>query len=158
MPATPFPARALIVFLTFSVILATLVGQGLTLPLVIRALGLEDDGVEDREDAKARIYAAEAALARLEDLVRRGLGARRHGRAHARRRTASAPIASGRASTLTTTARSRRARRTSSASAVSSSTRSGWPSSTSRRSGAISNDVWLRVGRDLDLEDERLDS
>jgi hypothetical protein len=26
-----------------------------------------------------------------------------------------------------------------------------------RRSGTISNDVWLRVGRDLDLEDERLD-
>jgi hypothetical protein len=26
-----------------------------------------------------------------------------------------------------------------------------------RRSGAISNDVWLRVGRDLDLEDQRLD-
>ena len=27
-----------------------------------------------------------------------------------------------------------------------------------RRSGAISNDVWIRVGRDLDLEDQRLDS
>ena len=26
-----------------------------------------------------------------------------------------------------------------------------------RRSGAISNDVWIRVGRDLDLEDQRLD-
>jgi len=26
-----------------------------------------------------------------------------------------------------------------------------------RRRGTISNDVWLRVGRDLDLEDERLD-
>ena len=26
-----------------------------------------------------------------------------------------------------------------------------------RRRGAISNDVWLRVGRDLDLEDQRLD-
>ena len=32
-------------------------------------LGLEDDGVESREDAKARIHAAEAALARLEELV-----------------------------------------------------------------------------------------
>ena len=64
---SPFPGRDLILFLAFSVILATLVGQGLTLPLVIRALGLEDDGVDDREDAKARIHAAEAALARLED-------------------------------------------------------------------------------------------
>ena len=26
-----------------------------------------------------------------------------------------------------------------------------------RRAGVISNDVWLRVERDLDLEDERLD-
>ena len=56
-----FPGRDLILFLTFAVILATLVGQGLTLPLVIRLLGLEDDGIEDREDAKARIQAAEAA-------------------------------------------------------------------------------------------------
>ena len=37
--------------------------------MVIRVLGLEEDGVEDREDAKARIHAAEAALARLEQLV-----------------------------------------------------------------------------------------
>ena len=65
----PFPDRELILFLTFSVILATLVGQGLTLPVVIRVLGLEDDGIEEREDAKARIHAAEAALARLEELV-----------------------------------------------------------------------------------------
>ena len=66
---TAFPARELILFLTFSVILATLVGQGLTLPYVIRVLGLEYDGIDDREDAKARIHAAEAALARLEELV-----------------------------------------------------------------------------------------
>ena len=26
-----------------------------------------------------------------------------------------------------------------------------------RRTGAISNDVWIRVARDLDLEDQRLD-
>jgi CPA1 family monovalent cation:H+ antiporter len=36
----PFPGRDLIQFLTFWVIFATLVGQGLTLPLLIRALGL----------------------------------------------------------------------------------------------------------------------
>ena len=38
--ATPFPERDLIIFLTFAVILATLVGQGLTLPFVIRRLGV----------------------------------------------------------------------------------------------------------------------
>ena len=65
----PFPDRDLIVFLTFCVICATLVIQGLTLPALIRALRLEDDGQEAHEEAKARIHAAEAALARLEELA-----------------------------------------------------------------------------------------
>ena len=65
-----FPDRELIVFLTFSVILGTLVVQGLTLPTLIGAVDLEDDsGLEEKEDTKARIHAAEAALARLEELV-----------------------------------------------------------------------------------------
>jgi Na+/H+ antiporter len=69
---TNFPARDQIVFLTFAVILVTLVGQGLTLPWLIRLLHVEDDGGADREDAKARIKAAEAALARLEELEAEG--------------------------------------------------------------------------------------
>jgi CPA1 family monovalent cation:H+ antiporter len=66
---TPFPDRELIVFLTFSVILGTLVVQGLTLPGLIGRLGLEDDRLAEKEEAKARIHAAEAALARLEELL-----------------------------------------------------------------------------------------
>jgi Na+/H+ antiporter len=69
---TDLPGRDLIVFLTFAVILVTLVGQGLTLPLLVRRLALEDDGGAEREDAKARIKAAEAALARLEELEAEG--------------------------------------------------------------------------------------
>jgi monovalent cation/hydrogen antiporter len=65
----PFPDRALIIFLTFSVILGTLVIQGLSLPAVVQALGLEDDGRAEKEESKARLYAAEAALARLEELA-----------------------------------------------------------------------------------------
>ena len=65
----PFPDRDLLVFLTFSVILGTLVVQGLTLPALIRALNLEDDGLAEKEDAKARIHAADAALERLEELL-----------------------------------------------------------------------------------------
>jgi monovalent cation/hydrogen antiporter len=65
----PFPGRALIVFLAFCVILVTLVLQGLSLPFVIRLLGVEDDGLDAREDAKARLRAAEAVLARLEELA-----------------------------------------------------------------------------------------
>jgi CPA1 family monovalent cation:H+ antiporter len=67
-----FPDRSLIVFLTFSVIVATLVLQGLTLPSLIGLLGVSDDGGAEREEAKARIRAAEAALERLEELVSDG--------------------------------------------------------------------------------------
>lgn len=63
-----FPDRDLIVFLTFCVILATLVVQGLSLPSLIRALGLEDDRIGEREETHGRIGVAEAALERLEEL------------------------------------------------------------------------------------------
>jgi CPA1 family monovalent cation:H+ antiporter len=66
---TPFAERELVIFLTFSVIFTTLVVQGLTLPLVIRVLGLEDDGLAAKEEAKARLYAAKAALARIDELL-----------------------------------------------------------------------------------------
>jgi CPA1 family monovalent cation:H+ antiporter len=70
---TDFPDRNLIVFVTFCVIVVTLVGQGMTLPSLIRAVRLPaDDGGAAHEDAKARIKAAEAALARLEELVAEG--------------------------------------------------------------------------------------
>ena len=64
-----FPERDFIIYLTFCTILATLVLQGLTLPLVIHLLGLKDDGGAAKEDSKARIHASEAALARLEELA-----------------------------------------------------------------------------------------
>lgn len=64
-----FPQRDLILFLTFNVILATLVLQGLSLPFLIRVLGLEDDGSVEREETRARIESADAALARLEELT-----------------------------------------------------------------------------------------
>src|SRR5688572_2723856 len=66
----PFPGRDLILFLTFAVICGTLVVQGLALPAVIRVLRLEEDGAEAaREEARARIHASGAALARLEELA-----------------------------------------------------------------------------------------
>jgi monovalent cation/hydrogen antiporter len=66
---TPFPDRSLIIFLAFCVVVFTLVVQGLSLPFVIRVLGIEDDDLEGREESKARLRAAEAALARLEELT-----------------------------------------------------------------------------------------
>jgi monovalent cation/hydrogen antiporter len=64
-----FPQRDLIIFLTSSVILVTLVFQGLTLPLLIRWLKVEDDGGSEREENKARLIAAQAAQARLQELA-----------------------------------------------------------------------------------------
>lgn len=65
-----FPHREEIIFLTFSVILATLLLQGLSLPYLIEALGLGDidDGTEHEENV-ARKRAARAALDRLEELA-----------------------------------------------------------------------------------------
>jgi monovalent cation/hydrogen antiporter len=65
----PFPDRNLVVFLSFSVIVVTLVGQGLTLPWVIRRLGVgaDDDGLAgDSRRAVARL--AEVALDHLDAL------------------------------------------------------------------------------------------
>ena len=64
----PFPQRDLIVFLTFAVILATLVGQGLSIAPLVRRLGIQDDGGSDREATLARRAAARAALDRLDAL------------------------------------------------------------------------------------------
>lgn len=70
----PFPDRDLILFLTFSVILVTLVGQGLMLPAVIRMLGLAHAGRLERhadtiEEHKARRQAIDAAIERLDELA-----------------------------------------------------------------------------------------
>lgn len=67
----PFPGRDLILFLTFIVILATLVVQGLSLPPLIRWLGVKDDGSMEREEREARLKANQAALARLSEIAER---------------------------------------------------------------------------------------
>jgi CPA1 family monovalent cation:H+ antiporter len=63
-----FPERDLVLFLTLCVIFATLVGQGLTLPWLIRTLRVEDDGTAEREELLARRAATDAALRRLTEL------------------------------------------------------------------------------------------
>ena len=62
----PFEQRNVIIFLTFSVILVTLVLQGLTLPYVIRGLGLAGLSTPNEEERSARRLMAEAALAYLD--------------------------------------------------------------------------------------------
>jgi monovalent cation/hydrogen antiporter len=65
----PFPERDLLIFLTVCVILVTLVGQGLSLPLLLRALRLGGDDDEFHEEVYAREAAAQAARERVETLA-----------------------------------------------------------------------------------------
>jgi monovalent cation/hydrogen antiporter len=64
---TPFPRRDLIVFLTFCVIVVTLVLQGVTLAPLIRALGLAGAAGPNCEEREARRIVIEAAMSHLED-------------------------------------------------------------------------------------------
>ena len=65
---SPFPQRNLIVFLTFCVILVTLVLQGLTLPRLINVLGLSQASGQDCEETEARRIVIEAAIFHLENV------------------------------------------------------------------------------------------
>src|ERR671915_511392 len=66
-----FPGRDLIIFLAYAVIVFTIVVQGLTLPALIRWLGLQetDAGTEREEELLARLAIGEAALRRLDELT-----------------------------------------------------------------------------------------
>src|SRR6476469_1321017 len=65
----PFPGRDLILLLTFCVIFATLVLQGLTLTPLVHWLKIKDDRITEKEERLARLKANEAALARLEEIA-----------------------------------------------------------------------------------------
>jgi Na+/H+ antiporter len=65
---SPFLHRDLIVFLTFSVILVTLVVQGLSLPWLIRTLGLAAAAGPNCDAREARRLILETTLSRLEEM------------------------------------------------------------------------------------------
>lgn len=67
-----FPHRDLIIFVTFSVILVTLVAGGLTLPTVIDRLGIEGGTEESDEIRLGQLRASEAALAKIDELASDG--------------------------------------------------------------------------------------
>ena len=67
---SPFPQRNLIIFLTFCVIFATLVLQGLTLPAVIRRLGLSASSNLNMEEQQARLLILNTVLEYLDNLTR----------------------------------------------------------------------------------------
>ncbi|HWE93021.1 MAG TPA: Na+/H+ antiporter [Tepidisphaeraceae bacterium] len=66
----PFPRRGLIIVLAFAVIFVTLVVQALTLPALIRRLGISKGSGARCEEWEARLEAIRAALQRIDELSR----------------------------------------------------------------------------------------
>lgn len=152
-----FPQRNVVLFLTFAVIFATLVLQGLTLPVVIRRLAVRDDGAEDREELTARRAAADAALARLEELGAeewtRDQTVERMRGMYEYRRSRLAARAGERDDGDDYEHRSRKYQKM--VRDVLDAQRAEIVRL--RDSGVISNEVMHRLERELDLEDERLE-
>jgi monovalent cation/hydrogen antiporter len=152
----PFPDRDLLIYLAFSVILATLVLQGLSLPLVIRLLHLEDDGTAAKEETKARIYAARKAVERLEELagedwVRDDTAERMRGLYRFRENRFAARFDDGDDGAIEQRSQDyQRLRRE----LLDAERRAVVDL---RRQGKINDDIMNLVQRDLDLEDARLD-
>ena len=69
----PFPFRAEILFIAFVTVVVTLLGQGLTLPPLIRLLGVKDDGRVDRETRAAQLAVAKAGAVKADALLDAGL-------------------------------------------------------------------------------------
>jgi Na+/H+ antiporter len=152
----PFPNRDLLIYLAFCVILATLVLQGLSLPLVIRLLHLEDDGTAAKEETKARIYAARKAVERLEELasedwVREDTAERMRGLYRFRENRFSARFDQDDDGAIEQRSQDyQRLRRE----LLDAERRAVVDL---RRQGKINDDIMNLVQRDLDLEDARLD-
>ena len=151
-----FPQRNLIIFVTFGVIFATLVLQGLTLPWLIRRLGLHRDDSEAQEELRGRLRATDAALARLEELAgeewtRDDTVERMRGLYQFRRRRlkARAGYLDDDGSQDRSLAYQRLVRELLEA----QRREIVWL----RNQGEISNEVMHRIERDLDLEDSRLE-
>jgi Na+/H+ antiporter len=153
---TPFPQRELIIFLTFCVLLGTLVVQGLTLPVLIRTFGIEPDHLDEKEDTKARIHAAEAALVRLEELVeedwiREDTAQRMRGFYNFRRDRFASRFDTDSDGAIEEQSRNyQRLRRE-----LLEAERAAIVAL--RRQGVINDEAMRRLQRDLDLEDARLD-
>jgi monovalent cation/hydrogen antiporter len=152
-----FPQRDIVLFLTFSVIFATLVLQGLTLPALIRRLQVQDDGAEEREELLARRAAVDVALAELDALAQAEWTyddtIERVRRMYEFRRTRLAARAGEADGDEDYESRSLRYQKL--VRRVVSAQREEVVRL--RNTGAISNDVMHRLEREFDLEDERLE-
>jgi monovalent cation/hydrogen antiporter len=151
--------RDLIVFLCFTTILWTVCVEGLSLPALIRALGVRDDGEQDEDEVRARVHAAEAAMRRVDELageewVRDDTARRVHAMYEFRRRRFAARLDDGDPDDAGHDERSRDYQRL--LREILHAQRAALLDL--RRLGAIGDDVQRRVERDLDLEETRLES
>jgi CPA1 family monovalent cation:H+ antiporter len=153
----PFPDRDLIIFIAFAVVLATIVIQGLTLPALIRRMGVLDDGEEEeREELRARLTATKAAMARLDELAREDWtrdGTIERVRAQYDFRHRRFAVRAGKAEDDGIEERSIAYQRL--MHSLYDSQRDAL--TRLRNDGTISNDVMHRIERELDLEEARLD-
>jgi monovalent cation/hydrogen antiporter len=154
---TDFPQRDLILLLTFAVIFATLVLQGLTLPALIRRFGITDDGQDAREELIGRRASVDAALAELDELAAEEWTyddtierMRRLYQYRQRRFAARAGDVDG-----ADTIEHRSVKYQKVLHSVLDAQRAELVRL--RNAGEISNDVMHRLERELDLEDERLE-
>ena len=154
---SPFPERDLLIFLAFSVILATLVGQGLTLPFVIKALGVVADTGDDHEEAHIRMIVAESAVQRIDELEAEWPGHKEltdtlravyaHRASHIEQHHADLPL-DEREQELLEHGQIR--------AAVIDAEREALVQL--RERGAVSDEVFRRIERDLDLEELRMEA
>jgi len=154
---TPFPQRNRILFLTFAVILATLVAQGLSLPMLLRRLGLSDPEAAEREERRARLEAAQAAISRLAELRARPEHhpdhlQRLHWRFDSRSRRLGILDASPEADDAVSTSRNYEELRRDLIAVERATIRK------LRDDGVIHDEVMLRVDRELDLEEARIEA
>ena len=152
-----FPQRNLILLLTFAVIFTTLVLQGLTLPALIRTLGVTDDGADAQEELIGRRAAAAAALGRLDELAAEEWTydetIERMRKLYEFRTRRFASLAGDTEDGDGIEHRSRKYQKA--VRAVLDAQRAELVRL--RNSGEISNEVMHRLERELDLEDERLE-
>jgi CPA1 family monovalent cation:H+ antiporter len=156
---TSVPGRDLILFLVFTTIVWTVCLEGLSLPWIIRRLGVRDDGSVEHEENKARVKAADAALRRVDQLadeawVREDTADRVRAMYNFRRRRFASRLGKDDGDGEDIDSRSADYQRLQ---------REMLQAQRDellelRRAGAIGDDVMRRVERDLDLEETRLES
>jgi monovalent cation/hydrogen antiporter len=152
----PFPQRDLIIFLTFVVILVTLVVQGLSLPAMIRRVGVDDGGAECDEETRARLLATKAALRQIdaladEEWTRDDTIERLRGQYEFRKQRLAARA--GKIEDDGVEDRSQ-AYQQMVRSVLAAQRDALWDM---RSAGKVSNETMIRLQRELDLEDSRLD-